>query len=314
MSKKPAACKRRPAAAGVAKRPAAATAAGPKKLAKTETQEYSYGFDEEKWLPYRRRRGAKRSEPVELALEIIVPEGAKPTDAVLGRYKDNTTMPVAEVTVNQHANRSRARHRERQTMGQKGQKGQKGNKGSELVNAFNGTNTDGKRVKSWIRNNDRVGHTPQRLVSIMDENNKQIIQVDVVHFRKDGMSQLEAENAGLLWARPLAEGYCNGTMQREAVLQAKKDFMETLPGKPRRRLSTKSPEKTKGEGREPTETAAPAQTAAGTTSSEAGASGTSAELPVGAAVPTTPPAKDKGPTAPAAAQPKCRIDPPSESE
>eukprot|EP00959_Pyramimonas_sp_CCMP1952_P444994 9318125-Pyramimonas_sp.AAC.1 len=169
-------------------------------------------------MAHRTRRGSK--DVPEYAFEMQQPsETARPSDPMVAIFKERdgsvTSVKIPNLTVK----RWQAAARGEEATASKPSKGRDAaNKG------FRGTNAEGAVIESFLRNNNRKDHPPQRLVCIHVDG-QQLFQIDTKHFKK-GADQEELDKLAIKWGNSVAQKMADGELNNEEAFDLKKSFFE----------------------------------------------------------------------------------------
>ena len=243
------------------------------------------------------------------------PEDGKDTDMMIGVWKDpSMRVWLPDALLGSYrageaaaAGRGSAGGRGGGERGRGGGQGRggRGHGGQKTADHADSSTADdpsqeGVRLKTFIRNNNYANKEPQRLAGIKRVPGSQILQIDVVHFRKsESDDQHTIETAAIAWMNEQLQKMAADKEYDDAkALEAKQEFMKGKVAKRGKRGCTAEPDGD-AQGDEAVEQAP--ENAGENDPKRRRVCGTTAEREADGLAPVTPPPKQK---AAAASQPQ----------
>jgi hypothetical protein len=297
--------------------------------------QYTYGYNDDKGLAWRKARGAPKSVPPEMAVSMQIPVRALDTDPVHAVFSDGSVVPVAQRTV--------AQHRGTAPSAPEVKKKGKGNKGKPAVKVnYWKEGPDDNFVEVKIRDNNYRNKPKQRLVCLVDAR-AQVMQLNCKYWYDPSLvddfekQKAQSELAAFTWMKRLGVQYLAGNITKEQVLEHKKQFIDSYDArtegahaKPKGEARAKSqPARSPTDGHDApaaTEELVPKSTATGTAEAtqakpqaDAAAPGSKPDIALTTGLPPTTPtekvnARSASPNnASKPVEKKSRIAPPSDS-
>ena len=212
--------------------------AAPEQEEQTESAvEYDYGWDAEKRRSWRLPLGAKRSQHRELAVEMKAPTDGNKFSPMVAVFQDGMEIQAA-ITYEEYSGAQpaakkmpRGRGRGRTSIPFKPMPGRGGDRGRgappvEEVECFKGVREEQELVVHFRTNDRRVGGVvKQQRRCCLRLAGKQLMQIDVKHFKKEEMTNKQVDEAAAQWLNSLAEKYASKDLEIEAIIEVKRQFI-----------------------------------------------------------------------------------------
>lgn len=183
----------------------------------TRDVEYTYGYDQETNIAWRKPRGDKKKENREPAVKLYVPDGAAPTDPQIAVFEDGSEVPMPMTTCGAYTKPEPVAKR----AGKRNGPSECTPMGFTMEHFQKGT----CMVK--MRWNAPKGKTTIRLCTLMhlvEGDSPQIIQMDIELFK--GKSATEKEVAAKAWMKDVCQQYAEGKLTRDDVRKFKEDWIK----------------------------------------------------------------------------------------